>query len=102
MWGADYPHIEGTWPHSLDALRDACNGCTAEEIRLMTSTTVADVYGFDLDALRPHAERVGPELDSLVTPETPAPVTYPEVDYALGKVSGMESGRRLMGAMFGG
>ncbi len=17
MWGADYPHIEGTWPHSL-------------------------------------------------------------------------------------
>ena len=21
MWGADYPHIEGTWPHSQDALR---------------------------------------------------------------------------------
>ena len=23
MWGADYPHIEGTWPHSLGALREA-------------------------------------------------------------------------------
>lgn len=31
-----------------------------------------------------------PELDSLVTPPAPAPATYPEVDYALGKVSGTE------------
>jgi hypothetical protein len=101
MWGADYPHIEGTWPHSQAALVDACNGCTAEEVRLMTSVTAADVYGFDLAALRPHADRVGPELDSVVTPGGPAPVVYSEVDYALGKVSGKESGRRLMAAMLG-
>ena len=101
MWGADYPHIEGTWPHSQAALVDACNGCTAEEVRLMTSVTAADVYGFDLAALRPHADRVGPELDSIVTAGGPAPVVYSEVDYALGKVSGKESGRRLMAAMLG-
>jgi hypothetical protein len=101
-WGADYPRIEGTWPHSQAALLKACNGCTAEEIRLMASETAAKVYGFDLAALRPHADRVGPEFDSLVTPPVPAPVTYPEVDYALGKVSGMESGRRLMASMLGG
>ena len=102
MWGADYPHIEGTWPHSRAALLDAFNGCTAEEIRMMTSTTAAEVYGFDLPALQVHADRVGPELAALVTPAAPPPVVYPEVDYALGKVSGMESGRRLMSAMFGG
>jgi len=102
MWGADYPHIEGTWPHSQAALVEACNGCTAEEVRLMTSETAADVYGFDLAALQVHADRVGPELASVVTPATPAPVTYPEVAYALGKVSGMESGRRLMASMLGG
>jgi predicted TIM-barrel fold metal-dependent hydrolase len=102
MWGADYPHIEGTWPHSLDALREACNGCTAQEIRQMASETAADVYGFDIATLQPHADRVGPELESLVTPLAPAPATYPEVDYALGKVSGQESGRRLMNALLGG
>jgi hypothetical protein len=101
MWGADYPHIEGTWPHSQAALVDACNGCTAEEVKLMTSVTAADVYGFDLAALQAHADRVGPELGSIVTPAKPAPVVYSEVDYALGKVSGKESGRRLMSAMLG-
>ena len=101
MWGADYPHIEGTWPHSLNALREACNGCTAEEIRLMASETAADVYGFDL--ARCSRTPTGSVLNStsLVTPAVPAPATYPEVDYALGKVSGMESGRRLMAAMLG-
>ena len=99
LWGADYPHIEGTWPHSIAAMQDAFNGCTRDEIRSMASENTADVYGFDLERLRPEAERVGPLLDDLVTPESPAPVTYPEVDYALGKVSGMESGRRLMASM---
>jgi predicted TIM-barrel fold metal-dependent hydrolase len=102
MWGADYPHIEGTWPHSQDALREAVNGCTPEEVRLMTSETAADVYGFDLARLQPIADRIGPRLDEVVTPAVPPPATYSETDYALGKVSGMESGRRLMAAMIGG
>ena len=36
-----------------------------------------------------------------MTPGVPAAATYPEVDYALGKVSGKESGRRLMASMLG-
>jgi predicted TIM-barrel fold metal-dependent hydrolase len=102
LWGADYPHIEGTWPHSLAALRDAFNGCAADEVRAMTSTTAAAVYGFDLEALRPIAERVSPTIDEVVTAETPPVATYDPVDYALGKVSGMETGRRLMSTMVGG
>lgn len=101
MWGADYPHIEGTWPHSQFALKDALNGCSADEVRLMCSTTTADLYNFDLDALRPIAERVSPVLDDLLSPAAPPPVTYDPVDYALGKVSGKESGRRLMATMLG-
>lgn len=102
MWGADYPHIEGTWPHSQFALRDALNGCIADEITLMCSTTAAEVYGFDLDALRPIAERVSPTLEDVMTPSVAPPATYSEVDYALGKVSGKETGRRLMTTMLGG
>jgi hypothetical protein len=99
MWGADYPHIEGTWPHSLAALREACAGCSADEIRMMVGTTAADVYGFDLDALQAVADRVGPRVDELVTPPSAPPATYSAVDYALGNVSGKETGRRLFASM---
>jgi predicted TIM-barrel fold metal-dependent hydrolase len=102
MWGADYPHIEGTWPHSISALREALSGCKADEVRLMTGLTAARVYGFDLDRLTPIADEVGPKVDDVVTPFTPAPATYSEADYALGKVTGRESGRRLLAAMLGG
>ncbi len=102
MWGADYPHIEGTWPYSLVALKDAVNGCTAEEVRMIVGETAAAVYHFDVGLLRPIADRVGPRVDEVVSPRTPPPATYPEVDYALGKVSGKETGRRLMSTMLGG
>jgi len=102
MWGADFPHIEGTWPHSQFALKDALNGCSPEEVRQMCCTNAAGLYGFDLDALAPVAERVSPVLDDLLSPASPAPATYDAVDYALGKVSGKETGRRLMQTMLPG
>jgi predicted TIM-barrel fold metal-dependent hydrolase len=101
MWGADYPHLEGTWPHSQTALREACVGCAADELRAMAGETAADVYGFDLEALQLVAEQVGPRLDDVLTPLSPAPATYTAVDYALGKVSGKETGRRLLTQMSG-
>jgi predicted TIM-barrel fold metal-dependent hydrolase len=101
MWGADYPHIEGTWPYSLRALREAVNGCTEQEVRLIVGETAAEVYHFDLDLLRPLADRIGPKVADIVTPRTPPPAEYPEVDYALGKVSGKETGRRLLSTMLG-
>ena len=100
MWGADFPHIEGTWPNTAFAMRDALNGCTAEEVKLMCGETAAGVYGFDLDALRPIAEKVSPLLEDVLTPATPAEATYDPVDYALGKVAGKETGRRFMATLF--
>jgi predicted TIM-barrel fold metal-dependent hydrolase len=96
MWGADYPHIEGTWPLSLDALRETFAGCSPDEFQQMTSRNAARLYGFDLDALQVHADRVGPALDDVLAPPTPAPARYSDVDYALGKVTGRELGRRLL------
>jgi hypothetical protein len=59
MWGTDYPHPEGSWPHTAAKLKtDFCQVPVTETAQLLGGTA-ALVYGFDLDALRPIAERIG-------------------------------------------
>jgi predicted TIM-barrel fold metal-dependent hydrolase len=60
MWGNDFPHPEGTWPHTRDRLRGAFADIPVEETRAMLGGNAAALYGFDPDALAPHAARVGP------------------------------------------
>ncbi len=68
MWGSDYPHVEGSSPHSKESLRRTFAGWTPEELQPVLSGTAARVYGFDLDALRPLADRYGPTVEELATP----------------------------------
>ena len=65
MWGTDYPHLEGTWPDTMKALHETFGDLPEHEIRAMLGETAAAVYGFDLDALRPIAEEIGPTLASI-------------------------------------
>ena len=60
MWGSDYPHKEGTLPFTLEALRASFAGIEAGEVQTMLADNAARCYGFDLDALRPVADEVGP------------------------------------------
>jgi predicted TIM-barrel fold metal-dependent hydrolase len=60
MWGNDFPHPEGTWPHTIDFLRRSFCDIPTDEARRMLGLNAADCYGFDVDALAPLAERVGP------------------------------------------
>jgi hypothetical protein len=71
MWAADFPHHEGTWPYTHEALRVNFADLPTEEIRQLTSLTAAECYGFDLDALRPVADRVGPTMAEIKTPLKP-------------------------------
>ena len=68
MWGADYPHSEGSWPHTTEALRAAFGGVPEEETRVMVETAAAEFYGFDLDALRPIGDRIGPLVEEVARP----------------------------------
>lgn len=68
MWGADYPHHEGTWPHSDVALRLNFSDVPEREVRAMTSEVATAVYGFDLDFLQTVADRVGPKVADVATP----------------------------------
>ena len=65
MWGTDYPHLEGTWPHTMDRLRETFASYPEQEIRAMLGETAASVYGFDLEVLSPIAERIGPDLQEI-------------------------------------
>jgi predicted TIM-barrel fold metal-dependent hydrolase len=62
MWGSDYPHMEGTWPNTMGALQTTFGTYPEAEIRTMLGTTAARVYGFDLDALKPIGDKIGPSL----------------------------------------
>jgi predicted TIM-barrel fold metal-dependent hydrolase len=68
MWGQDYPHIEGTYPYTREALRNTFADIEAAEVASMVGLTAADVYGFDLDLLEAVAARVGPTVDEIAVP----------------------------------
>ena len=69
MWGADYPHLEGTWPYTDQALRYAFGrGVPSGEIRAMLAGNAARCYYLDLDALKPIADRIGPTEAALRVP----------------------------------
>jgi predicted TIM-barrel fold metal-dependent hydrolase len=72
MWGADYPHSEGSYPYTTEALRAAFAPCPPDETRMMLETTAAEVYGFDLDALRALGDRIGPTVAELQVPLDPS------------------------------
>ena len=65
MWGSDFPHAEGTWPHTREKLREAFAGVDRDEVVRMVGGTAAKVYGFDLEKLAPLADRVGPRAEEL-------------------------------------
>jgi predicted TIM-barrel fold metal-dependent hydrolase len=66
MWGADYPHLEGTTPFSHEAIRMTFGGLPEAEVRAMLGENAAAVYGFDLEELAPLAERFGPRVDDVM------------------------------------
>ena len=68
MWGSDYPHKEGTYPVSREAMRNSFNSFTEDELRMVLGGTAAKVYGFDLDACNAAALEHCPTLAELQTP----------------------------------
>jgi hypothetical protein len=68
MWGADYPHTEGSYPYTTEALRVAFADYAEPDVRAMVESTAAAFYGFDLAALRPIGDRIGPLVTDVGTP----------------------------------
>ncbi|MFV2174058.1 amidohydrolase family protein [Actinomadura sp. LOL_016] len=71
MWGDDYPHAEGTWPHTREAMQFTFNDIPPEYTRQYIGDTAIDVYGLDRAELEKVAARIGPTVSQLATPCTP-------------------------------
>jgi hypothetical protein len=63
LWGNDYPHYEGCYPHSRENMRFAFADVPEKQVRMMLGENTAALYGFDLDALRQVA------IEAAITPE---------------------------------
>lgn len=72
MWGADYPHSEGSYPYTTEALRAAFADVPPDETREMLATTAAQVYPFDLALLDELGSRIGPTVAEVQVPLLPA------------------------------
>jgi hypothetical protein len=60
MWGNDFPHPEGTWPHTRKAIAEAFADVPPDEATRMLGANAAAVYRFDVGKLQPLAARIGP------------------------------------------
>jgi predicted TIM-barrel fold metal-dependent hydrolase len=68
MWGSDYPHKEGCHPYTRDHLRASFAGVEPPEVAAMLGGNAAEVYDFDVDALRELADKVGPTVAEVDDP----------------------------------
>jgi hypothetical protein len=71
MFGIDYPHFEGTWGRTRRFIRATFGkaGTTPAEARKLFAENAARCYGFDLGVLDEIAQRVGPTVEEVLTPE---------------------------------
>ncbi len=65
MWGHDFPHPEGTWPFTWEAIRACFAGLEEDELRPLLGENAVDFYDIDVAKLEPIVERLGPRADDI-------------------------------------
>jgi predicted TIM-barrel fold metal-dependent hydrolase len=81
MWGEDYPHAEGTWPHTRQAMQFTFCDIDPQYTRQYLGEVAVKVYGLDRTKLENIAARIGPTVSEIATPCTP-PANEPVGLYA--------------------
>lgn len=69
MWGSDYPHPEGTWPHTREQMQEVFTGFPDDEVARMLGENAIRFYGFDREKLVPIAQRIGPKKADFLSRE---------------------------------
>jgi predicted TIM-barrel fold metal-dependent hydrolase len=61
MWGSDYPHPEGTWPHTREYFSQTFAGLPERDGRRILGENAVEFYGLDRERLKAVADEIGPE-----------------------------------------
>jgi predicted TIM-barrel fold metal-dependent hydrolase len=85
MWGADYPHHEGSYPHNRLSMRLLFADVPQDEVRKIVSENAAKVYGFDLEALQKVADRIGPTVEEIAVPVRPDELPAASFSFTVGE-----------------
>jgi predicted TIM-barrel fold metal-dependent hydrolase len=72
-FGRDYPHSEGTWPNTIEWLRDALAGVPENEIRKILGENAIETFGLDRAGLAAIAREIGPSLEQVTGGSSVAP-----------------------------
>lgn len=75
-WGRDYPHPEGTWPHTIEALRSTFFDLTVEENRKILGENAARCYGLDMAFLDKIGHTIGPLPRDVAQPLAATPPDF--------------------------
>jgi predicted TIM-barrel fold metal-dependent hydrolase len=51
LWGSDFPHAEGTYPHSRKVVRELMGGLKSEDAARIVGGTAAELFRFDREVL---------------------------------------------------
>jgi len=65
MWGTDYPHPEGSWPHTAERLGTDFRDVSIEDTRLLLGLNAVRCYDLDQTALEQVAQKIAPRPSEL-------------------------------------
>lgn len=68
MWGADFPHHEGTVPDTLAVLRSTMCDVPEDDARQLFAGNAAEMYDADMEMLQGIADRIGFSPAQVATP----------------------------------
>jgi hypothetical protein len=80
VFGVDYPHYEGTWPNTIDWIRDAFVDVPESEVRAILGENAIEWFGLDRDALASVAARIAPRASEVFGGRTVEPALIAHFD----------------------
>ena len=65
LWGTDYPHPEGSWPHTVERLETDFQKVSIADTRRLLGLNAMDCYDLDVAGLTEIAAAIGPTPEEL-------------------------------------
>jgi hypothetical protein len=90
MFGADFPHPEGTWPNTKTWIREAFAGIPEDDVHAILSGNAIRCYNLDPVVVDAIAARIGPTREEIFGPQAADPALIDHFNLRAGYLRGPE------------